>query len=129
MKRYLLIISAVSILAACGGSDSGSKKETDKKENAVSDISENPDYKAGLALISKSDCLTCHKIDEKLTGPPYRDVANKYAGMPDTIITHLAHKIQKGGNGVWGEIMMLPHPAISQGDAEAMVKYILLLKK
>ena len=129
MKKYLFFISFVAILAACGGSDSGNKKETDKKETAVSDISENPDYKAGLALVSKSDCLTCHKIDEKLTGPPYRDVANKYAGMPDTIITHLAHKIMKGGNGVWGEVMMLPHPAISQADAEAMVKYILLLKK
>ena len=129
MKKYLFIISIVAISAACGSSDSGNKKETDKKETPVSDISDNPDYKAGLALISKSDCLTCHKIDEKLTGPPYRDVANKYAGMPDTIVTHLAGKIRTGGNGVWGEVMMLPHPAISQADAEAMVKYILLLKQ
>lgn len=129
MKKYLFIISAVAILLACGGSDSGNKKETGKKETVVSDISQNPDYKAGLALVSKSDCLTCHKIDEKLTGPPYRDVANKYAGLPDTIVTHLAGKIIKGGNGVWGEVMMLPHPAISQADAETMVKYILLLKQ
>ena len=81
-----------------------------------------------MGLIAKSDCLTCHKVDEKLTGPPYRDVANKYADLPDTIVTHLADKIRSGGSGVWGEIMMLPHPAISQADAEAMVKYILLLK-
>lgn len=124
MKRYLFIISVLAILAACGGSNSENKKET-----AVTDITENPDYKAGLALVSKSDCLTCHKVDEMVTGPAYRDVANKYAGLPDTIITHLAGKIRSGGNGVWGEIMMLPHPAISQADAEAMVKYILLLKK
>jgi len=123
MKKYLFIISAVAILAACGGSNSG-----DKKVTAASDITENPDYKAGLALVSKSDCLTCHKIDERLTGPPYRDVANKYAGLPDTIVTHLAGKIRTGGSGVWGEIVMLPHPAIYQADAEAMVKYILLLK-
>jgi len=129
MKKYLFIISAVVILVSCGGSDSGSKKEPGKEETAVTDVSENPDYKAGLALVSKSDCLTCHKIDEKLTGPPYRDVANKYANYPDTIVTHLAGKIIKGGSGVWGEVMMLPHPAISQADAETMVKYILLLKK
>lgn len=129
MRKYLFIISALVILAACGGSDSGNKKEAGKKEAAVSDISENPDYKAGLSLISKSDCLTCHKVDEKITGPSYRDVANKYAGLPDTIVTHLAGKIIKGGNGVWGEVMMLPHPAISQADAGAMVKYILLLKQ
>ena len=123
MKKYLFIISLVAILVACGGSNSGNKKET-----AGSDVTENPDYKAGLALISKSDCLTCHKVDERLTGPPYRDVANKYASLPDTIVTHLANKIRSGGSGVWGEIVMLPHPAISQADAEAMVKYILLLK-
>src|SRR5258705_4890574 len=119
MKKHLFIILSVAILAACGGSSSGNKKET-----AVSDITENPDYKAGFALISKSDCLTCHKVDEKLTGPSYRDVANKYAGLPDTIVTHLAGKVISGGSGVWGEIIMLPHPAISQADAEAMVKYI-----
>ena len=129
MKKYLFIIFIAGMLAACGGSDSGNKKEADKKENTVKDISENPDYKAGLALISKSDCPTCHKIDEKVQGPSFRDVANKYAGLPDTIVTHLAQKIIKGGNKVWGEIMMLPHKAIPQADAEAMVKYILLLKK
>jgi len=129
MKKYLLIISVAAVLTACGGSDAGKNKEADKKETAVSGNSDNPDYKAGLALVSKSDCLTCHKIDEKLTGPPYREVANKYAGLPDTIVTHLAGKIIKGGNGVWGEVMMVPHPAISQADAETMVKYILLLKQ
>jgi cytochrome c len=129
MKQKLFFIFIIAALAACGGGDSGNKKESDKKETPATGNSDNPDYKAGLALVSKSDCLTCHKIDEKLTGPPYRDVAKKYAGMPDTIITHLANKIRSGGTGVWGEIMMVPHPAISQADAEAMVKYILLLKQ
>ena len=124
MKKYLFIIPVVAILVACGGNDSGNKKET-----AASDITENPDYKTGLALISKSDCLTCHKVDEKLTGPPYRDVANKYASQAPGIIPQLAEKIVKGGSGVWGEVPMLPHPNIPQADAEKMVKYILLLKK
>ena len=125
MKKYIFIISAVAILAACGGSDSGNKKET------VKDLSENPDYQKGLALVSKPEnlCLTCHKIDEPLTGPPYREVAKRYAGLPDTIVTHLAKKIISGGNGAWGEIFMTPHPGLSQADAEAMVKYILLLKQ
>lgn len=129
MKKYLFFIFCMAILAACGGGDSGSKKEEGKNETAASGNTGNPDYKAGLALVSKSDCLTCHKVDEKLTGPPYREVANKYAGMPDTIVTHLANKIIKGGTGVWGQVMMVPHPAISLADAEAMVKYILLLKQ
>jgi cytochrome c len=128
MKKFIIPIVMLGLLAACGGGSG--KKEGDKKDTpAANDVSGNPDYQAGLALVGKSDCLTCHKIDEKVTGPAYRDVANKYASMPDTIIKHLAGKIISGGNGVWGEIMMTPHPAVSEADAEAMVKYILLLKK
>lgn len=131
MKRLFLFFAVTGILASCGGGD---KKGTDTKPGDTkvetpADVSGNPDYQKGLELIAKSDCLTCHKVDEKLTGPAYRDVANKYAGMPDTIISHLAGKIISGGSGVWGDVVMLPHPAVSKEDAEAMVKYILLLKK
>jgi len=124
MKKLLFPVVLV-ILASCGGSESKSKTEAPK----TADVSKNPDYQKGLELVSKSDCFTCHQIDDKLTGPPYREVANKYAGMPDTIVTHLAGKIISGGSGVWGQIIMTPHPALSQADAEAMVKYVLLLKK
>ncbi len=125
MKQSLVIIFAVLIFVSCGGSSSKEKKSEDKTE----DITKNPDYQAGLSLVAKSNCLTCHKIDEVVTGPPYREIANKYAGLPDTIITHLAKKVISGGNGVWGQVFMTPHPDLSQADAEAMVKYILLLKK
>ena len=133
MKKLILPLAMVCLLAACGGgSDKKTEPETktdQKPADTGNDISSNPDYKKGLALISGSDCLTCHKVDEKLTGPSYRDVANKYAGTSDTIVTHLANKIIKGGSGVWGATPMVAHASISQEDAEAMVKYILLLKK
>ena len=122
----------MAMLAACGGGESTEAKEGESAETpaetpAVVDISENPDYKAGLALIGKSDCLTCHKTTEKLVGPSYVDVAKKYAGS-DTAIAYLSHKIIAGGQGVWGTVPMTPHPAVAQADAEQMVKYILLLK-
>ncbi len=85
------------------------------------------DIKKGQALISKSDCLACHKVEEKLLGPSYKDVANKYPNNAATI-AQLADKIKKGGSGVWGAIPMSPHPALSDDDAKAMVKYILSLK-
>jgi cytochrome c len=134
MKKYLLLMAASGLIISCGGGDKEkkgeeeTKKEPEKTETVV-DNSQNPDYQNGLALVGKSDCLTCHKIDEKLNGPSYRDVANKYASYSDTIITHLAGKIITGGKGVWGEVFMTPHAGLSQADAEAMVKYILLLKK
>jgi len=125
MKKSFLFPLILGMIAACGGNESKPKPEEPK----VVDITKNPDYQKGLELASKSDCFTCHTVDDKLTGPPYREVANKYAGLPDTIVTHLAGKIISGGSGVWGQILMTPHPALSQADAEAIVRYILLLKK
>lgn len=130
MKK-LFLLPALFFLMACGGGSSSKSEEPKKEEAKTDDLSKNPDYQKGLELISSPslDCFTCHQIDDKLNGPPYRQVANKYAGMPDTIVTHLAKKIISGGSGVWGEVLMTPHPALSQADAEAIVKYILLLKK
>lgn len=130
MKKILITCFAVAALIACNNDDK-SKTTTDKKADnaASSSVSDNPDYQKGLQLIANSDCLTCHKVDEAYTGPTYRQVAEKYASQAPAIIPELASKIIKGGSGVWGQVPMLPHPGISQADAEAMVKYILLLKK
>jgi len=135
MKKFILSFGLGLLLISCGGSGDDKKTTEESKEEtkadvpATTDLSSNPDYQAGLGLVAKNDCLTCHKIDEALIGPPYRDVANKYASMSDTIVTHLAGKIIHGGGGVWGGVAMTAHPTVSQGDAEAMVKYIMLLKK
>jgi cytochrome c len=84
------------------------------------------DTKKGETLISKSDCFACHKINEKLLGPSYKDVANKYANTKANV-NYLVAKIKNGGSGVWGAIPMSPHPALSDDDAAAMVQYILSL--
>ena len=130
MKKMFIPFVSLSLLIACNSGGSKSEKPEDKKESGteVADISKNPDYQVGLEILAKNDCLTCHKIEETLTGPAYREVANKYAGV-DTAIAYLSSKIIKGGSGVWGAAPMTPHPGVSQADAEAMVKYILLLKK
>ncbi len=127
MKKLFIPIICLTALVACNGG--GSKDE--KKENGteVTDNTKNPDYQKGLEVVAKNDCLTCHKIDETFTGPSYRDVANKYAGTSDTVVNYLSGKIISGGTGVWGSAYMTPHPGVSKEDAEAMVKYILLLKK
>lgn len=85
------------------------------------------EVKKGEALIAKSDCLVCHKLNEKLIGPAYADVAKKYPNTPANI-THLAEKIVKGGGGVWGDMAMTPHPALSMDDAKALAQYVLSIK-
>lgn len=80
----------------------------------------------GKALVEGADCLSCHKVDSKLVGPAYQDVAKKYT---DADIDHLAQKVIDGGKGVWGDIPMTPHAGLSKENAQKMVKYILSLKK
>ncbi len=131
MKKIFILASFAAIVAACGSGDENKKEvKTDEKTETkpANDLSSNPVYQKGLALISdgKNICLTCHKIDEKLTGPTYRDVANKYENT-EANVQMLATKVMKGGTGVWGEIAMPPNASVSKEDAEAIVRYIFLL--
>jgi cytochrome c len=109
-------------ITACGTTDEAKTTATAKP---ATDLSSNPDYQKGLTLVAGRDCLSCHAVNEKLLGPSYRSIANKY---DSSAVTTLAQKIIKGGQGVWGQVPMTAHPQVSQADAEQMVKYILLLK-
>jgi cytochrome c len=123
MKKYLAAMAAIVFMTACGSGSNENKPAPGAEK--TTDNSSNPDYQKGLALIAKNDCLTCHKVSEKLVGPAYKDVANKYTTAD---VSKLADKVLKGGTGVWGQIPMTPHPNLSKEDAEQIVKYILLLK-
>ncbi len=79
---------------------------------------------SGDVLMQKSDCLICHKTDQNLVGPSFRDIANRYEGDP-AAVTMLAQKVISGGSGVWGQVPMAPHANISTADAEEIVKWIL----
>ncbi len=125
MKKFFLPMMALMILASCGGSESTSGGTTEP----VAEKPKDPAYEKGLTLVAKNDCLTCHKISEAFTGPSYTQVSEKYAGADAAKIKEIAEKVIKGGSGVWGSAIMTPHASLSPEDAEAMVKYILLLKK
>ncbi|HWB25086.1 MAG TPA: c-type cytochrome [Chitinophagaceae bacterium] len=130
MKKYLAVLALAGVFAACGGgSGSGSSGDsTASSSSSGGDITTNPDYQKGLALVQENDCLTCHAIADKKIGPPYVEVAKKYAGN-DTAVNYLANKIIAGGSGVWGATPMTPHPALALDSAKQIVKYILLLDK
>ena len=117
MRKAGTILLLIMIIYACKS-----------KGDAGGDITKSSTYKKGVALVADNKCNICHFADQPLTGPSFKDIANKYAGASDEKIDELAQKIITGGTGVWGEIFMTPHPTLSKEDARAMVKYILLLK-
>ena len=84
-----------------------------------------------LALAKKSGCLTCHKIDAKVMGPAWKDVAAKYKDDKGARAM-LLDKVRKGGRGNWSEIthnmMMPPAPKrVTDDDIEKLVDFILSL--
>lgn len=83
---------------------------------------------SGEALIKKSDCYACHKIDGKSVGPSFVEVANRYQSRDDIKET-LAAKIIKGGSGTWGDHSMSAHPDFTPDEAMDMVNFILSLNK
>lgn len=86
------------------------------------------DVEKGKNLIAKSDCLACHQLEQKVVGPAYVEIAEKYSPTEENIKL-LAGKVIEGGAGNWGPIPMSPHPTLPEADAMDMVKYILSLKK
>ena len=109
------------------GSDAAVNDMTDSGAVAAAEPKKN-EYELGMTLMTKSDCLACHKVDQKVVGPAYADVADKYE-FNDKNVDYLAQKIIKGGAGVWGEIPMPPHADMSENDAKEMARYVLSLKK
>ena len=148
-KAFIVLGVSLVFLAACGGGKSGGDSSADSTAaanktavstdaNASNDTaaSHNGTEKAsgtpsaaGAQLIAKSDCSTCHKEQEKVVGPAFADVAEKYKSGGDAIVDTLVNKIISGGSGHWGTTPMAGHPTLSKDDAKTMVKYILSIKK
>ena len=131
-RRQFFIFFFLFILVSCQNNSSTNESTNSavvKEETSEKSPQSNPVYTKGLGLVAKSDCLTCHKIDDKLIGPSYKEIAIKYADAPNDVVTALAKKIINGSVGNWGNVPMTPHPSISQDDAETMVRYILTLNK
>jgi len=80
----------------------------------------------GEVLISYSDCATCHKAADRKRGPAFHDIAARYP-MNSTYIDVLAKRVILGTKGAWGNVVMPPHPTVSEEDAKTMVMYILSL--
>lgn len=79
---------------------------------------------ANEAMMKAKGCVACHKIDGKLIGPSYKEVAAKYTAAD---VDKLAEKVQKGGKGVWGAIPMTPNK-VTPEEAKQLVTWILSLK-
>ncbi|MEQ1536685.1 MAG: c-type cytochrome [Burkholderiaceae bacterium] len=83
---------------------------------------------ASLELAQKSACMACHGVENKVLGPAYKAVAEKYKGKKDAEAS-LVTSIKKGGSGKWGSIPMPAQANLSDADAKTLAKWILSTAK
>ena len=81
----------------------------------------------GRYWMEKSDCMTCHEVDQRTVGPAFQEIAQKYP-KEKTAIEYLIRKVQQGGSGVWGSAAMNPHPNLPEKEIREMLNYIFSLK-
>ena len=135
MKRLLTTLMAAAVVVACSkkveetyvapGPETNVMLEEPSGKGGEEAVAETPEAK-GQKLVEGGDCMGCHKIDTKLVGPAFQDVAAKYT---EADAEKLAKKIIDGGAGNWGEIPMTPHAGLSVANAKLMVAYVLSQKK
>lgn len=81
----------------------------------------------GESLLKDNGCLSCHAKAEKIVGPSYLSVADKYRGDKDAVAA-LVQSIQNGSKGKWGRIPMPAHGSMSQDDLKTVARYVLGMK-
>lgn len=130
---FAIFCASISIMA-CNGENSNAKghkvDDSTKSTNQLINSAGNnvpEEYKEGANLVTSNDCLTCHKINEKLVGPAFVTIADKYE-MNEGNINNLYQSIKKGSSGIYGTQVMTPHPNLTPQDGTAMAKYILSLR-
>lgn len=69
-------------------------------------------------------CLSCHSISEKVVGPSYKSVAEKYRGQSDAV-AHLVQSVRNGSKGTWGRIPMPANNSLAEADVKVIVEWIL----
>lgn len=78
-------------------------------------------------LAKASGCYSCHANGEKVVGPAFAAIADKYKDDKDAAAS-LAQSIQNGSRGKWGRVPMPGHPSLSPTDLKALSQWVLTVK-
>lgn len=88
------------------------------------------------ALAQRSGCLACHRGVEQRIGPPYKEVAEKYAGQKDAVAKLAEHIVKGTGPAGLGWMkagkatleVMPPNGNVSPANATKLAKWVLGIK-
>ena len=90
---------------------------------AASDI----DVAAATDLAKATGCYSCHSAKEKIVGPAFATIAEKYKGDKDAVAT-LSQSIQMGSSGKYGRVPMPGHASLKAPDLKLLAAFVLSTK-
>ena len=85
------------------------------------------DMNAAADLAKATGCYSCHSAKEKIVGPAFSTIAEKYAGDKDAVST-LSQSIQMGSTGKWGRVAMPAHASLKAPDLKLLASWVLASK-
>ncbi len=86
-----------------------------------------PELVAASELAKANGCFSCHSATEKIVGPAFVSVAEKYAG-DKSAAAELAQAIQMGSKGKWGRAAMPAHSSLSAQELKLLAHWVLATK-
>ena len=75
-------------------------------------------------LLANNACLGCHAMTQKIVGPAYHDVAERYRKNPKALET-VMENIKAGGANKWSAVPMPPFPALTDAELKALAQFVL----
>lgn len=122
-------LSASIKITAAEGPESGKRPQNKSAAPAATGASDPPaaaavDVPKATELVRKNACMSCHAVDQKLVGPAYKAIAEKYGGDTQAHAKLMA-KIKSGGTGVWGQVSMPPQAQLKFEELRVLADWIL----
>ena len=77
-----------------------------------------------LSAIASSNCFTCHRAKDRLIGPSFEEIVDRYAPTPENL-EYLAQKITRGSSGIWSDEIMPAQPELEKDKIVQMLDWIL----
>jgi len=78
-----------------------------------------------FTIMTQNNCFNCHAVQQKLTGPSFRDIAKKYGATAATY-ERLSKKIIKGSRAVWSDGQQMPaHRNLKKDVATAIARLVI----
>lgn len=78
----------------------------------------------GLAAAKQNACVACHGMTNKIVGPGFNEIAQKYKGNAEAEAA-LFGKVKNGASGAWGPVPMPAQAHVKDDEIRTIISWIL----